>query len=123
MRSKQSVRIANGAQTPVAQIPRLDYDTFADAVLAEFDSGSRVAAYFAAPETDGRLELYAVMARERNANFALFRTPLGERFQSLTHNCPQLHLFEREIAEQFGVIPEGHPWLKPVRFHASWRTG
>ncbi len=123
MRSKQSVRIANGAKTPVAQIPRLDYDTFADAVLAEFDSGSRVAAYFAAQAAEGGLELYAVMARERNANFALFRTPLGEHFQSLTPNCPQLHLFEREIAEQFGVTPEGHPWLKPVRFHASWRTG
>ena len=27
-----------------------------------------------------------------------------------------MHLFEREIAEQFGVEPAGHPWLKPVRF-------
>ena len=27
------------------------------------------------------------------------------------------HLFEREIAEQCGVVPEGHPWLKPLRRH------
>jgi Ni,Fe-hydrogenase III large subunit len=33
----------------------------------------------------------------------------------------QVHLFEREIAEQFGVKPQGHPWLKPVRFQQSWR--
>ena len=28
-----------------------------------------------------------------------------------------VHLFEREIAEQWGLRPEGHPWLKPVRRH------
>jgi hypothetical protein len=41
-------------------------------------------------------------------------------FPSLTPRCSQLHLFEREIAEQFGVVPEGHPWFKPVRFQRSW---
>jgi Ni,Fe-hydrogenase III large subunit len=35
----------------------------------------------------------------------------------LTPECPEVHLFEREIAEQCAVIPEGHPWLKPVRRH------
>ncbi|MEK7314831.1 MAG: hydrogenase, partial [Candidatus Eisenbacteria bacterium] len=25
------------------------------------------------------------------------------------------HLFEREVWEQHGLVPEGHPWLKPVR--------
>jgi len=31
-----------------------------------------------------------------------------------------VHLFEREIAEQFGLTPVGHPWLKPLRYHRSW---
>ena len=39
----------------------------------------------------------------------------------MTAECPEVHLFEREIAEQWGVVPEGHPWLKPVRFHSSYR--
>jgi hypothetical protein len=25
-------------------------------------------------------------------------------------------LFERELAEEFGIEPVGHPWLKPVRY-------
>src|SRR3954471_13635416 len=33
----------------------------------------------------------------------------------MTPRCPEVHLFEREIAEQCGLRPEGHPWLKPVR--------
>ena len=45
--------------------------------------------------------------------------PVEESFLSLTPALPQLHLFEREIHEQTGIIPEGHPWLKPVRFPQS----
>jgi hypothetical protein len=32
-------------------------------------------------------------------------------------------MFEREIAEQYGIRPEGHPWLKMVRYHANCRGG
>ena len=31
-------------------------------------------------------------------------------------------MFEREIAEQFGIRPEGHPWLKMVRYHPNCRN-
>jgi Ni,Fe-hydrogenase III large subunit len=44
----------------------------------------------------------------------------GSAFPSITPECAQVHLFEREIAEQWGLRPEGHPWFKPVRFHAPW---
>src|SRR5207245_2001966 len=35
----------------------------------------------------------------------------------------QAHWFEREIAEQWGLRPNGHPWLKPIRFHKSYWPG
>jgi Ni,Fe-hydrogenase III large subunit len=35
--------------------------------------------------------------------------------------CEPFHLFEREVAEQYGIRPEGHPWLKMVRYHANCR--
>jgi len=37
-------------------------------------------------------------------------------YPSLTPGYPQAHWFEREFYEQYAVRPEGHPWLKPVRF-------
>ena len=40
----------------------------------------------------------------------------ADHFESLTPRCLQVHLFEREIAEQFGLKAQGHPWFKPVRF-------
>jgi Ni,Fe-hydrogenase III large subunit len=87
--------------------------------------GQRVAALFGdAPASDGGLELYAVLADSARSLLRIGRTSLAsDSFQSLTPACPQVHLFEREIAEQFGVRPEGHPWLKPVRFHAPYRPG
>jgi Ni,Fe-hydrogenase III large subunit len=50
-------------------------------------------------------------------------TEVGDRYPALTPECPQAHWFEREIAEQWGVVPEGHPWLKPIRFHRAYRPG
>jgi len=38
---------------------------------------------------------------------------------SIAAEVPQAQLFEREIAEQHGVVFEGHPWPKPVRFPAA----
>ena len=126
MNSREAVQLDNGGQIGLEQIPIFTYDRFSDGVLSEIASGGRVAAYFAVPPenpAEGPLELFALIARERHANFTLYRTSIGERFPSLTTACPQLHLFEREIAEQYGVVPENHPWLKPVRFQASWRPG
>ncbi len=41
--------------------------------------------------------------------------------RALTPECPQAHRFEREIWRSSGdVDPEGHPWLKPIRFHRPW---
>ncbi|MSP92515.1 MAG: hydrogenase [Myxococcales bacterium] len=38
------------------------------------------------------------------------------RFDSMTPELAQAHLFEREIAEQFSIDVLHHPWLKPVRY-------
>lgn len=47
----------------------------------------------------------------------------GAAFELRFFGCParfsnlQRGWFEREVAEQFGIEPEGHPWPKPLRFH------
>ena len=67
------------------------------------------------------LRLYAVLADDAGHVLRVLRAKLdAPRYPALTPDCPQAHLFEREIAEQSGIVPEGHPWLKPVRFHLPW---
>jgi Ni,Fe-hydrogenase III large subunit len=68
------------------------------------------------------VDLYVVLADSKRSLLNIAKTTLdSDCYHSLTTDCPQVHLFEREIAEQYGIFPQGHPWLKPVRYHASYR--
>ncbi|MDT8389782.1 MAG: NADH-quinone oxidoreductase subunit C [Lentisphaeria bacterium] len=119
------VTLSNGQAVELTAVPRLSIDAFGQAVLAAAAAGQRVAAYFgAASAQDDTVELYAVLADDEENRIRVARAAVsGEEFPALTPLCPQVHLFEREIAEQFGLRPVGHPWLKPVRYRASWRPG
>ncbi|HSB64509.1 MAG TPA: NADH-quinone oxidoreductase subunit C, partial [Thermoanaerobaculia bacterium] len=89
------------------------------------DKGRRVAAYFgSADEAIADVALTAVLADDANGRLFVARTASdGTTFESVVPEVAQAHLFEREIAEQYGVRFEGHPWLKAVRFHHSYREG
>lgn len=115
-------RHAPGAALPLAEIPRFTFAEFREALLSEVLLGGRVAALFGRPCHSG-VQLMAVVAHRRTGELTVCSTDVAERYPALTLACPQLHWFEREIAEQWGLIPEGHPWLKPIRFHASYRPG
>ena len=108
----------NGDSLAHEDVPALPPDAFGAAIVDAAEEGLRVASYFAvAPPAGGRTELVAILADDHGGTLRAARmTVVGRGFPSLTPRCPQVHLFEREIAEQAGLIPEGHPWLKPVRF-------
>jgi Ni,Fe-hydrogenase III large subunit len=57
-----------------------------------------------------------VLAFDADNTLAVGRSePFTGAYPALTTTHPQAHLFEREVWEQHGLTPEGHPWLKPVR--------
>lgn len=111
----------------------IDLDVIPDKPINDFENmlvngvagGMRVSAFFGVPALPpDTMELYAVLADDARSRLCVAKTSIEEnRYKSLTPRCPQVHLFEREIAEQFGLRPEQHPWLKPVRFNTSWRPG
>ncbi|MBF0482735.1 MAG: NADH-quinone oxidoreductase subunit C, partial [Desulfovibrionaceae bacterium] len=103
---------------PLEAIAKRNPDEFADWVKRQVASGGRIVACFGAPEEDG-VHLTAIVAFDRDHGLAAARTGPVERYESLTPDCPQAHWFEREIYEQWGVLPQNHPWLKPIRFHAG----
>jgi len=47
----------------------------------------------------------------------------GEGFPSMTSIMPQVHLYEREIKEFFGLDPIGHPLPQRWLLHANWPDG
>src|SRR5262249_23019920 len=120
MTSSGFVAVRPGHAIPRGQIPDVRMAGFRQTILDGVARGQRVAALFAAAQSASELRLYAVLADSARSLLRICRTTLdSESFPSLTPDCPQVHLFERELAEQYGVRAEGHPWLKPVRYHAS----
>lgn len=120
--SARTAAMTNGGSIALSEIPTLDAEAFGAVVVEAVAQGQRVAALFATAGRDGRtVQLYVVLACDAENRLGVARMQAdGDRFPSLTPQCPQVHLFEREIAEQFGLRAEGHPWLKPLRFHRSW---
>lgn len=125
MTKPETIAVENGEAVALTQVPDLSMEAFRSVVIGGVRRGQRVAALIAHGEPDdprASLDLYAVMTDEPTASLLLARTRVeGGSFPSLTPECTQVHLFEREIAEQFACTPVGHPWLKPVRFQAPWR--
>jgi Ni,Fe-hydrogenase III large subunit len=111
-----AVTLFNGGAVDLGTAALLPLEDFRRDVLGAVGAGSRIAAFFGRPR-DGVTILHAVLADDARGALATFATEVRDRFPSLTPDCPQAHLFEREIHEQHGIVPEGHPWLKPVRRH------
>jgi Ni,Fe-hydrogenase III large subunit len=116
--------IGNGEAVDRAAVPVVTEGEFHDLVVACVEQGWRVIAYFGHLERAGDdLMLFVALAEEFSSTIGLVAARVRkEKFRSLTPACPEVHLFEREIAEQYGCTPSDHPWLKPVRFHPSYGT-
>ncbi len=115
--------LRNGDATALGEIPVLRPADFREQVLQACENGARIAAFFGQPVAANNVRLLAVLANDAQGQLALWSTEVADSYSALTPACPQAHWFEREIAEQWGVRPEGHPWLKPIRFHRSYRAG
>lgn len=119
----KGVDIRNGGVVRRSQIPLLSVADFRGWIADRVKKGARIASLFG-ESNDERLHLFAILANDLTGKISIARTAITEEaFPSMTPEVPQAQLFEREIAEQYGVIPEGHPWFKPVRFHHSYRPG
>jgi Ni,Fe-hydrogenase III large subunit len=112
----------SGVGIPVRNIPSLSIAEFRIAIITALNSKNTLAALFGMPVANQVIRLIAVLADSATNCLSIFSTEVTDSYPCLTLECPQAHWFEREIAEQWQVNPEGHPWLKPIRFHAPYRS-
>jgi len=108
----------------LAQTPAQDINRLRRTVIEGVKNGNQLLALFLLPaENNGTAELFAVLGDIETRRLFIVRAPVKDSYPSITVDLPLAERFEREIAEQWGVIPTNHPWLKPVRFHESYRQG
>jgi Ni,Fe-hydrogenase III large subunit len=114
--------IYNCKTAELAAVPDLSLSDFRDIIISSVKDGMRISSLFGLQEQNNIVKLFAVLAQDNQGLLYLASTKVDKKYPALTPDCPQAHWFEREIAEQFGVYPEGHPWLKPIRFHHSYSS-
>lgn len=86
-------------------------DSFLDRTRELATQGFQPLALFG---TDEKL-IYALMGKPHELE--LFCTPFPQNlhYPSLSREFPSFQIFERELYEEYGIVPTGHPWLKTVR--------
>ncbi len=116
--------ITNGEMIPLNKVPCLPFEQFQKKITDAVGQKSRVCSFFGMEPVNcgnaiAQLRLLAVVAHDSDRRLELLSTIVEDSYPAFTPLIPQLHMFEREIAEQFGITPVGHPWIRPVRFQSS----
>ncbi len=110
-----NARFHPGIPLPLEQLPRAPVSEFRAHIIRGVADGARLAACFGWDAEPGLVRLAAVLAHPADGTLSALATDPGAAYPALTPECPSAHLFERCLAEQWGIRPVGHPWLKPVR--------
>jgi len=112
----KSLLLKNAQAVALSDVPVEAHDRFADTIKKALNTGGRLSSLFAFPEKKGQYRLLAAISRDCQKNIEVVSAYCEKKYCSLTPEIPQAHWFEREIHEIHGIEPEGHPWLKPIRF-------
>lgn len=120
---KRAITVHNAQAVAADEIPLVSLASFQEALAEVVRSGKRLSALTASPIENDCFQLMAVVSDDAKGHILLLGSLVERVYPSLTPKCPQAHLFERELAEEFGLEPCGHPGLKPVRFLTSDKPG
>lgn len=108
--------LKNGQKAAWSSVPVLGEAKFRALNIRSLrEEKCRIEAFFAVPEKSG-VTLVSILGDPENKAFRVMRCPVEESYASLTAEYPGFNRFEREIFESTGIVPQGHPNLKPLRF-------
>lgn len=119
----------NSSPVSLADIPVLEYEVFYNQLGGMLKNESKHCLAYYGIKAGDRLRFYCCIADDSKSTIALFaheQSGSDKVLRSITPLCPQVHIFEREIHENYGILFDGHPWLKPVRFpheKFAWSKG
>jgi len=117
MSTRTLLTVYNRRCVSVAAIPLLEVEEFASTIASSVGDGWRIVSLFGVPEGARTLRLCAVLANDDSGQLGATCAVVGQEYSAVSTSCRQAGRFEREIAEQCGAIPKGHPSLKPLRRH------
>ncbi|MBI2082032.1 MAG: NADH-quinone oxidoreductase subunit C [Deltaproteobacteria bacterium] len=111
----------NASPVLISEIPILTLEDWRLWILETCQkNGGRIVSLLAHQEKE-TVRIYGILGIDSKGELQIAGLDLqNKKYPSLTPDLPEAHLFERELFEQSGIVPEGHPWLKPVRQLANY---
>ena len=106
------MQIKNCEAVSFDSIPCVDMESFRNILIQ--NKTNDVLAFFPVKNDDASYRLIAITGSRKN--IFVISSNVTKSYPALTPDIPAFHWFERELAEQYEITPEGHPWLKPIRF-------
>jgi Ni,Fe-hydrogenase III large subunit len=105
---------------PVRDIAPNSLEEWARLCAQRLGAGDRMLTLFGRPEAGDAVVVTAVLQGDAERLGVLRGHGMRDAsFPSLTLRHPAVQMFERELWEQTGLTPTGHPWLKPVRYEGA----
>jgi Ni,Fe-hydrogenase III large subunit len=116
----EQATIRNQDSIVLRSVPVLSYEQFQQVMVSLLGHPeNHCVNYFAYP-SGSHLKFIAAVANDKNGTIAVMSHELSadqkKELPSLTKHVLALHIYEREICENFNISFTGHPWLKPVRY-------
>jgi Ni,Fe-hydrogenase III large subunit len=118
------LEVKNNTCIALSAIPELDYEIFRQQNVALLsDENHHCVTLFGYPFAES-VRLICGIADDRTGTIHVSSSVIstGSELPSLAAGHLALHVFEREMHENFGVRYSDHPWLKPVRFPFNTNT-
>ncbi|HAI76428.1 MAG TPA: NADH dehydrogenase subunit [Microscillaceae bacterium] len=111
--------LQSSGAVPLEAIPVLDYADFYDLLVERLANPEcHCLTYYGFPWRN-EIRCLACIADDTHHTVEVYAYALPKsdnlRLEAISEKIPAMHIFERELAENFGIDFFGHPWLKPVR--------
>ncbi len=117
MEEKKYLLMNNGSAAGFDEIPLLGIEEFCHSVLqAVKEENCRISSFFAVKEGENANRLIAILADPSAHLLRISSAAVKQSYPALTRHYAGFNRFERDIFESAGILPEGHPNLKPLRF-------
>jgi len=113
------IKTGNNRTVKISDVPNLKIEGLRQSIIEQCSHNCRVVALFGIPSQNDKV--YAVLADDAVSQLYIASAVLGaeKKYDSITPQVPSFHNFERELYEETGIEPVGHPWLKPVRYSSE----
>ena len=116
---KDFLRIVNNQIVKLSEVPLTTFEDLRSEIIANYTQNHlRCVAFSGITESLENVRLFILLSDDRNSAIYISSAILkkGSSYESITKCIHAFHMYERDFYEEFGIMPLGHPWLKPVNY-------